>query len=147
VAIALILILLPGPCLLDFPVAGPVIAPFSPVGAYGGHWGIDLAVPVGTLVRSAADGVVTFSGEIAGRSSVTVHHGGGVRTSYSYLASRTLAVGSPVGRGEIVGASGLDNGMPAVHFSLRIGDRYLDPGAAGCRPIAPRVGIRLAPAA
>ena len=147
VVIALILGLLPGPCLLDFPVDGPVIAPFAPVGVYGGHWGIDLAVPVGTPVRAAGDGVVTFSGEIAGRSSVTIHHGGGVRTSYSYLASRTVAAGVRVGRGEIIGTSGQDHGIPAVHFSLRLGDRYLDPGAAGCRPIAPRVGIRLAPAA
>jgi murein DD-endopeptidase MepM/ murein hydrolase activator NlpD len=147
VAIVLILALIPGPCLLGLPADGPVVAPFAPVGAYGGHWGIDLAVPVGTPVRAAADGVVTFSGEIAGRSSVTIHHGGGVRTSYSYLASRAVAAGAPVTRGEIVGMSGLDHSTPAVHFSLRIGDRYLDPAAAVCRPTTPEVGIRLAPAA
>ena len=142
-AIALLVALLPGPCFFEPPVAGPIVAPFAPQGAYGGHWGIDLAVPLGTPVRAAAAGVVTFSGEVAGRSSVTIHHGGSVRTSYSYLGGRTVDEGAFVTTGEVVGTSGIDHGVPALHFSLRVGDRYLDPAAASCGPLVPGPGVRL----
>ncbi|MFQ5948287.1 MAG: M23 family peptidase, partial [Acidimicrobiia bacterium] len=63
---------------LAAPVGGPVIRAFAPVGAYGGHWGIDFGVEVGTTVRTAAPGEVTFAGTVAGNRTVTVHHGGGV---------------------------------------------------------------------
>lgn len=147
-AIALLVALLPGPCLLGLPVSGQVVAAFAPDGSYGGHWGIDLAVPTGTPVRAAASGIVSFSGEVAGRSSVTIHHGGSVRTSYSYLGTRAVAKGELVARGDVVGTSGVDHGIPAVHFSLRVGDRYLDPvDASTCGPLVPGSGVRLVPAA
>jgi murein DD-endopeptidase MepM/ murein hydrolase activator NlpD len=129
-------------CLLSMPVEGPVVVGYAPSGSYGGHWGIDIAVPEGTVVRSAGPGSVTFAGSVAGRLSVTVHHGGGVRTSVSYLSSVNVGAGQKVGRSALLGWSGLDHDRPAVHFSLRVGDRYLDPMAA-CRVGAPGAGVRL----
>ena len=123
-----------------------MVAPYAPQGSYGGHWGIDLAVAIGTPVRAAASGIVTFSGEVGGRSSVTIHHGGAVRTSYSYLGGRIVEEGVLVSRGEVVGTSGLDHGTPAVHFSLRVGNLYLNPEGATCGSFAPGPGVRLAPA-
>ena len=130
-------------CPLTAPVDGPVVRPFAPEGQYGGHWGIDLAVPEGTPVRSIAPGVVTFSGEVAGRPSVTVAHGGGLRSSYSYLSTRSVTVGQAVAAGTVLGTSGIDHGTPALHLSLRLGDRYLDPARA-CGALTPSVGLRLA---
>lgn len=134
-------------CLLGLPGDGPVVRGFAPEGLYGGHWGIDIAVPVGTPVMAAAGGIVSFSGAVAGRASVTIEHGGSVRTSYSYLSHRSVTHGQRVGAGEIIGLSGIDHEVEAIHFSLRLGDLYLDPGQAGCGYLHPRPGVRLAAAA
>lgn len=129
---------LPGDCAdgaLMPPVDGPMVRPFAPDGTYRGHWGIDLATPPGSPVRAAAAGAVTFSGSVAGMQSVTVHHGGGLRTSYSYLSDRRVRAGMEVARGSTLGISGLHHGKNAMHFSLRLGDRYLDPvPLMGCIP-------------
>lgn len=47
-----------------------------------GHRGVDLAGTPGQPVYAAADGVVVFAGELAGRPLVSVQHPGGLRTSY-----------------------------------------------------------------
>jgi murein DD-endopeptidase MepM/ murein hydrolase activator NlpD len=130
-------------CLFGAPVDGPVVRSFAPHGAYGGHWGVDLAVPVGTPVRPIGPGVVTFSGEVAGRVSITVNHGGGLRSSYSYLSDRLAAVGQRVHTGTVLGLSGMDNGTAALHLSLRVGRVYVDPGR-GCALVYPVNGLRLA---
>ncbi|MDP2624474.1 MAG: M23 family metallopeptidase, partial [Actinomycetota bacterium] len=124
--ILLLVAALGGPCVFDLPVEGPIVRGFAPSGAYGGHWGIDLAIPDGSPIRAAAPGVVTFSGEVAGRSSITIHHGGSVRTSYSYLSLRAVGTGDHVGRGQVIGSSGVDHGVAAIHFAVRIGERYID---------------------
>ncbi|OFW66145.1 MAG: hypothetical protein A2Z12_02625 [Actinobacteria bacterium RBG_16_68_21] len=138
-------LLFPGPCLLSLPADGPVVRGFAPEGLYGGHWGIDIAVDLATPVRTAASGVVTFSGNVAGNETVTVHHGGGVRTSYSYLTARYVTTGQAVAAGTILGASGRDHGIESVHFSLRLGARYADP-LSSCGTVGPpSAALRLAP--
>ncbi|MBT8215633.1 MAG: M23 family metallopeptidase [Acidimicrobiia bacterium] len=100
---------------------------FAPGSGFGGHWGIDFAVPVSTPVAAVLDGTVTFAGRVVENLSVTVNHGGGVRTSYSFLSSIAVAVGDRVGPGDIVGGSGQAHGGDALHLSLRRGDEYRDP--------------------
>jgi murein DD-endopeptidase MepM/ murein hydrolase activator NlpD len=126
------------------PVTAPVVRPYAPVGSYGGHWGVDFAVPVGTTVRAAESGTVTFAGSVAGRLSVTVEHGGGLRTSYSYLAVLGARSGQMVSVGDPVGTSGLAHGEPALHFSVRVEDRYQDPAPWLICSLAPAPGLRLA---
>ncbi len=139
-----LLILLTGVpvCPFDAPVDGRVARGFAPLGEYGGHWGVDLVAVPGSSVSAAAEGVVTFSGRVAGRLSVTVHHGGGVRTSYSYLATAGVKRGDRVERGEVIGTSGIDHGVAAVHYSVRIGDLYVAPLIGTCR-LLPGRGVRL----
>jgi murein DD-endopeptidase MepM/ murein hydrolase activator NlpD len=98
---------------------------------------------VGTPVRAIAAGVVSFSGEVAGRASVTVDHGGGLRSSYSYLTTRSMTQGQRISSGTIVGTSGIDHGIPALHLSLRVGPLYVDPAKA-CGVLAPADALRLA---
>ena len=129
-------------CPLQPPVPGAVVWPFAPDGSYGGHWGVDLAADEGSAVRAADRGLVTFAGPVAGRLSVTIHHGGGVRTSYSYLSTVMVSAGSQVASGDIVGTSGTDHGRPAVHYSLRIGGTYTAPPILGC-VLVPADGLRL----
>lgn len=140
----IVLTLMPS-CGLAAPVPVEAVVPFRPVGLYAGHWGVDLAAPVGSVVAAAAAGVVTFAGEVAGRVSVTIDHGGGVRTSYSYLSGAAVSRGERVDAGTGIGRSSFHGGRPAVHWSLRIGDRYLDPlPRLGC-PGSPAAALRLVP--
>ncbi|MCJ7725837.1 MAG: M23 family metallopeptidase, partial [Acidimicrobiia bacterium] len=126
------------------PVGGDVVQGFEPQGAYAGHWGVDLAAAPGTPVRAAAPGVVTFAGPVAGRLTVTVLHGGGVRSSYSYLSEIVTGFGSPVAAGEVIGRSGLDHGAAVLHLSLRVGDRYVDPSRwLRCGRWLPGEGVHL----
>ena len=106
---------------------GVVERTFAPVGTYGGHWGADFAMEAGSDVIVVADGIVSFAGTVAGMNTVTVDHGGGIRTSYSYLSSVDVAVGDEVRRGEILGTSGTDHGIPAIHVSARLNGSYVDP--------------------
>jgi murein DD-endopeptidase MepM/ murein hydrolase activator NlpD len=119
------------------PVAGPVVRGFDPPRTrYGpGHRGVDFAVPPGTPVAAAGPGVVVFAGAIGPSSHVVVlHPASGWRTGYSFLESVAVHVGEAVAGGTVVGASGGTSVGSAeghdgsvLHFSLRIGDTYVDP--------------------
>lgn len=106
------------------PVDAPVSDTFRPPPApwLAGNRGIDYATAAGTEVHAAADGVVTFAGQVGGTLHVVVLHADGVRTSYSFLASIRVHAGDRVVQGQVVGTSGTD-----LHFGARIGDRYIDP--------------------
>ena len=114
------------------PVDGAVVDPFrAPANPYGpGNRGIDLAAPPGTPVRAAGAGVVSFAGPVGGTLHVVVAHAGGLRTTYSFLSDVGVRAASRVARGQVVGSTGGGGpGQPAgaVHFGLRLGDRYVDP--------------------
>lgn len=112
---------------LAAPANAEIVRPFAPAGRFGGHWGVDFATEPGTPVHAADAGTVTFAGDVAGVLSVTIDHGGGLRTSYSYLSEIAVARGDVVAEGETVGRSGLDHDLAAAHFSVRVGDVYQDP--------------------
>jgi murein DD-endopeptidase MepM/ murein hydrolase activator NlpD len=67
-----------------------------------GHRGVDLLAAVGQPVLSAGEGVVAFSGVIAGRGVMAVRHSGGLRTTYAPVDER-LASGAVVHRGDRIG--------------------------------------------
>lgn len=152
VALLLVLLAVPSPvasgeCVgLERPVEGAVVAGFAPVGRYGGHWGVDLAVPEGSTVRAPGPGVVSFSGEVAGTAAVTVDHGGGLKTAVSSVAERLVAVGTRVVAGRPLARSGIHDGRPSVHVSARIDGRYVDPlPLLGCAAVRPAGAVRLVP--
>ncbi len=122
-----------------------LVRSYAPGGLYGGHWGVDYGAVPGTIVTFAAAGTVTFAGSVAGRLSVTVAHGGDLRTSYSYLQGIRVRVGRVVLQGTPLGLSGIAHGVPALHFSVRVGSEYRDPALwLICVP-APAPGLRLLP--
>lgn len=114
------------------PVPGAVARPFvAPIAEYAaGHRGLDLVAASGSPVRAAHDGVVSFAGAVAGSLHVVLTHEGGIRTSYSFLASVEVPVGATVRRGQVIGrAGGAGEGhAPGIlHFGVRVGERYVDP--------------------
>lgn len=115
-----------------WPVVGPVIRgfvpPASPFGS--GHRGIDIAAPVGTPVSAAASGTVTFSGPVGGRLFVTVDHGAGLESTYSFLDSIAVRRGDVVSQGQAIARSGTGHAgdiVPSLHFGVKLTDAYVDP--------------------
>lgn len=129
---------------LDPPSAGAAGAGFEPGPNYSGHWGLDYRGEPESPVRAAAAGRVTFAGSVVDNLAVTIHHGGGLRTSYSYLGSIAVARGQTVGRGAVIGSLPPVPAHDGLHFSVRIADTYVDPEPlVGCLPRNPSAGLRL----
>lgn len=131
---------------LALPVDGAQVRGFAPTGRYSGHWGVDWSVPADTPVRAAGPGTVSFTGVVAANQTVTVDHGGGLRTSYSYLADVLVKRGQRVEGSTTLGTSGVAHGFEGLHFSVRIGGTYVDPlSIIGCRLSNPSKALRLVP--
>ncbi|HZB01417.1 MAG TPA: M23 family metallopeptidase [Actinomycetota bacterium] len=134
-----------------WPVEGPVLRGFdppdTPFGA--GHRGIDIAAPIGTPVHAAAVGVVTFAGPVGGRLFVTIDHGGGLESRYSFLDAllvrrhETVSTGQPIARS---GPGHAGDVVPSLHFAALRDDAYFDPLTL-LGPIEVWRFIRLAPLA
>jgi murein DD-endopeptidase MepM/ murein hydrolase activator NlpD len=115
-----------------WPVVGPVTRGFDPPASpFGsGHRGIDIAAPVGTPVRAAAAGTVTFAGPVGGRLFVTVDHGAGLESTYSFLDSIAIRRGDVVSQGQAIARSGTGHSgdiVPGLHFGVKLADTYVDP--------------------
>jgi murein DD-endopeptidase MepM/ murein hydrolase activator NlpD len=115
-----------------WPVTGPVIRGFDlPGSPYGsGHRGIDIAAPVGTLVRAPASGVVTFAGNVGGRLFVTIDHGGGLLSTCSFLSDLLVHQGDLVVQEQGIALSGtghVGDALPNVHLGVRLAGAYVDP--------------------
>jgi murein DD-endopeptidase MepM/ murein hydrolase activator NlpD len=106
----------------------PYDAPDDPFAA--GHRGIDVAAPFGSPVRASAPGTVSFAGVVNANRTVTIDHGDGLRTSYSFLAEIKVARSQHVETGQIVGTVGdghAANQPSHVHLSARRDGTYFDP--------------------
>jgi murein DD-endopeptidase MepM/ murein hydrolase activator NlpD len=88
------------------------------------HAGVDFAVPVGTPVLAAADGVVSMLIDYepgCGVGVVLSHPGFKRWTAYCHLTRAVVTTGQTVARGERIGlsgASGNSAGVPHVHLEL-----------------------------
>jgi murein DD-endopeptidase MepM/ murein hydrolase activator NlpD len=94
------------------------------------HPGIDIAVPVGTLVRAAGGGTVLQTGEGAeyGRF-VLLQHPDGYQTMYGHLSRITAVEGARIGAGAVLGRSGNTgrSSAPHLHFEIRKNGVSIDP--------------------
>lgn len=115
-----------------WPVVGPMIRGFDPPDSpFGsGHRGIDIAAAVGTAVRATAAGTVTFAGPVGGRLFLTIDHGGGLESTYSWVEALHVRRGDPVARGQLIARSGTGHAgvlVPHLHLGVRVLDAYVDP--------------------
>jgi murein DD-endopeptidase MepM/ murein hydrolase activator NlpD len=115
-----------------WPVSGPVIRGFdppdTPFGA--GHRGIDIAVPPGTPILAPEAGAVSFAGRVGGELFVTIVHGGGLSSTYSWISVAAVRKGDVLTRGQTIGATGTGHpgaGVPHLHFGVKLDGEYVDP--------------------
>ncbi|MDC0358336.1 peptidoglycan DD-metalloendopeptidase family protein, partial [Oligoflexia bacterium] len=100
------------------------------------HKGVDFAAPIGTSVRSVANGVVQKSGwQGASGKIVEIKHSSKWSTAYLHLNTihSSIRPGARVKRGQIIGTvgkTGLATG-PHLHFSLYNYGRYVNPMKTG----------------
>ena len=116
---------------LSPPVPGALLRPFDGgTSLYSaGHRGVDLAADEGAEVRAAAVGKVYFAGQVAGRPSVSVDHGNGLRTTYTPVAG-SVSEGAEVQAGQVIGhLAGPPHCDPryCLHWGLTDGTNYYDP--------------------
>lgn len=95
------------------------------------HFGVDVAAPVGTIVRAPADGVVTLVHEDMFYSGGTliVDHGHGLSSTFMHLNAILVAQGDHVRQGDAiaeVGATGRATG-PHLHWGMNLFNTRLDP--------------------
>lgn len=112
-----------------WPVSGPVIREFErPPSEYSeGHRGIDIGAIRGREVRSPVDGVVWFSGVVAGRSVVSIDTSAGIIVSMEPVEAGVVT-GDVVAAGEPIGVvSATHDGRNAVHVGVRVNGTYENP--------------------
>lgn len=96
------------------------------------HKGIDYGAPVGTKVRSVADGVVEFAGRQSGYGNfIVIKHQGAFSTAYGHLNgfAAGLRKGARVHQGDTigyVGQTGLATG-PHLHYEFRVRSVQVNP--------------------
>ncbi len=93
------------------------------------HTGIDFAVPTGTAVRAAGDGVVLASGWRGSYGyCVTIDHGNMV-TLYAHNSALNVSAGQKVVKGQQIAAAGSTGNStgPHIHFSVIIDGQYVNP--------------------
>ncbi|WEX07322.1 M23 family metallopeptidase [Chelativorans sp. AA-79] len=115
---------------LRWPAQGRVIGSF---GSNGGRKndGVDIAVPEGTAVHAAENGVVIYAGDgLKGfGNTVLVRHEDGLVTVYGHASELKVKRGDKVRRGQEIALSGMtgDAERPKLHFEVRKGTSPVDP--------------------
>ena len=102
--------------------------PFTGGGAF--HPGLDFRGAFGAPIHAAADGTVSFVGQIRGYGNVVeVSHGNGLLTRYAHMSKTMAKVGQRVAAGDVIGAIGSTGRStgPHLHFEVRINGSVVNP--------------------
>jgi murein DD-endopeptidase MepM/ murein hydrolase activator NlpD len=96
------------------------------------HQGVDYAAPIGTPVRAAGDGRISYAGPKGGYGNVVeIDHSRGIMTVYGHLSrfAKGTRVGEHVTQGNViayVGMTGLATG-PHLHYEYRVNGVFKNP--------------------
>ena len=119
-----------------WPAKGPISGVYGSQRILNGqprqpHYGVDIAVPVGTEVHAPADGVITlvhddmyFSG-----GTLVLDHGHGLSSAFLHLSRILVKQGDAIRRGDpiaLVGATGRVTG-PHLDWRMNLFDKRIDP--------------------
>ncbi|MET0585224.1 MAG: peptidoglycan DD-metalloendopeptidase family protein [Candidatus Binatia bacterium] len=120
---------------LDWPVHGPVSAPFGKYkhpefAAEIFRKGIDIDAPIGEDIRAVEKGTIVYADQFSGYGKmVIVDHGERYYTIYGHLSEILKKSGDAVRRGEVVGRAGDSDSLAGskLYFEMRKDGRSLDP--------------------
>lgn len=111
---------------MRWPVRGRVISGFG-----AGKDGVDIAVPEGTPIKAAENGVVIYAGDGLKEfgNTVLVRHEDGLVTVYGHASSLEVQRGQKVKRGQEIARSGMSGttDAPKLHFEVRKNSSPVDP--------------------
>ena len=114
-----------------WPVQGRIISEFGTKPDGGHNDGIDVAVPLGTSVKAAENGVVAYAGdELKGYGNlVLIRHANNWVSAYAHNDEILVKRGDQVRRGQVIAKAGRTGqvSQPQLHFELRKGSRPVDP--------------------
>jgi len=114
-----------------WPVKGRIISQYGTKPNGVKNDGINVAVPHGTSVKAAENGVVTYAGnELQGYGNlVIVSHADNWVTLYAHNSKFLVKKGQMVKRGQIISKAGQTGQVtsPQVHFEIRKGAKVVNP--------------------
>ena len=114
-----------------WPVRGRVIAGFGSKPNGTQNDGINLAVPEGTPIKAADDGVVAYAGnELKGYGNlVLISHANGFVSAYAHASELMVKRGDTIKRGQVIAHAGQTGNVtsPQLHFEIRKGSTPVDP--------------------
>jgi murein DD-endopeptidase MepM/ murein hydrolase activator NlpD len=95
------------------------------------HKGVDIAAPMGTPVKAAADGVVSLADDsfVLHGKTIIIDHGGGLSSLYLHLSRIDVSAGEQIKQGQVigkVGATGAATG-PHLHYGVYVHHEAMDP--------------------
>ena len=104
------------------------IDPFT--GGKAFHEGLDFPANMGTPIRAAADGIVSFAEHTPDYGNIVkISHGSGLETRYAHASKLLVHAGDRVVKGQEVaeiGSTGRSTG-PHLHYEIRLNGESLDP--------------------
>jgi murein DD-endopeptidase MepM/ murein hydrolase activator NlpD len=108
-----------------------VISGFGPKTSGQQNDGINIAVPEGTEVKAAEDGVVAYAGnELKGYGNlVLIRHANGYVSAYAHASELLVKRGDSIKRGQAIARAGQTGNVtsPQLHFEIRKGSTPVDP--------------------
>lgn len=114
-----------------WPAEGKVLSKFGAKGNGLHNDGVNIAVPEGSPVRVAQNGVVAYVGnELKGYGNLLlVRHDNGWVSAYAHNKELLVKRGQTVRKGDLIARAGQTGSVttPQVHFELRKGAKPVDP--------------------
>lgn len=94
------------------------------------HSGVDIAVPLGTVVSAAVAGIVVNTGNyFFSGNTVFLDHGQGMISMYGHLSSIVVQAGQTVSSGQMIGRTGKTGRAtgPHLHWAVSLNNTMVDP--------------------
>jgi murein DD-endopeptidase MepM/ murein hydrolase activator NlpD len=102
------------------PIEGTITSRFG-TRSRGLHTGLDIATSLGTPIKAAASGVVTYAGYKGSYGYlVVISHGNGIETYYAHCSKLYVNAGDSVSQGSVIAAVGSTGNSTGPHLHLEI---------------------------
>ena len=105
------------------PISGTITSRFGARSSIrvSDHTGLDIGASIGTPIKAAAGGTVTFSGYKGSYGyMVVISHGNGIETYYGHCSKLYVTAGQNVNQGDVIAAVGNTGNSTGPHLHLEI---------------------------